>query len=92
MTTTIAPRLKRSPLAAGREYRYDGFPSGFRVRAIARRGHPADIGGVEGVSIIWQGFSGRKGSVFIPCKTDEEFFGIETFHNAYDKTASGTVA
>ena len=76
----------RHPLSTGRRYQYFGYNTGFRVTYVAFRGHPEDDGGMEGVGIKWEGFpkGGRRGSVFIPCKSDEEFFDHYVFRNAYD--------
>ena len=77
--------LVRSPLARGRRYQYAGFKSGFVVKHVAFRGHPEDDGGLEGVAIKWTGFTGRRGSVFYPCKSDAGFWSNIIFSNAYDK-------
>jgi len=77
--------LTRSPLKRGNSYQYPGYSSGFDIKFVAFRGHPEDDGGLQGVAIRWTGFSSRHDAVFIPCKSDAEFFANLLVGNAYDK-------
>ncbi len=69
-------------MKAGERYRYPGYPSGFSITAVCLPGHPEDDGGLSGVGIHWFGFTGRKGHFFVPCKTVEGFWAIDTFRPA----------
>ena len=75
--------LVRSPLARGRKYKFNGFPSGFTINHVAFRGHPEDDGGLQGVSVSWWGGL-RRQRMFHPCKSDKQFFEMLIFSNAYD--------
>lgn len=76
-------RLVRAPLARGRRYQFDGYPSGFTIKYVAFRGHPEDDGGLQGVAVKWWGGIRRR-SMFYPCRNDAEFWDMEIFRNAFD--------
>lgn len=76
-------RLVRAPLARGRKYQFRGYPSGFTINAVAFRGHTEDDGGLQGVSVSWWGGI-RRQRMWYPVKSDEEFWAMDIFKNAFD--------
>lgn len=78
----VQPRLVRAPLARGRIYQFHGYPTKIRINHVAFRGHHEDDGGLEGVSVSWIKSNRRK--MFYPCKSDEEFWAMLIFRNAFD--------
>lgn len=76
------PANARAPLARGRVYQFSGYPTKIRINHVAFRGHSEDDGGLEGVSVSW--INSTHGKMFYPCKSDEEFWSMLIFRNAFD--------
>ena len=76
--------LVRSSLARGRRYQYAGYGVGIEITHVAFRGHVEDDGGLQGVGIKWWGYPKKREGAFYPCASDEEFFAMLLFRNAFD--------
>jgi len=75
------PLPDRTPINAGKRYRYVGYPGGFRIRAVMLPGHLEYDGGLPGVSVEFiQPVMLLPG--FYPCRTEAEFWQDSRFNNA----------
>ncbi len=72
-------KRKRTPLAAGNRYAYEGFASnGFVVKWFTF----AENDGIPGVAVKWFGLSRTSG--FYPFKSERAFWRNWIFRNAVD--------
>ena len=77
----------RKPLARGNIYQFHGYPTKIKIKYVAFRGHPEDDGGLQGVAVQW--IRSQRMSMFYPCKSDEQFWSMMIFRNAFDPVNLG---
>jgi hypothetical protein len=77
---------KRTPLAPGNRYTFNGYPSGFCVRWFTF----SRLDGLPGVAITWFGRGrGNNFHGFYPYKSERAFWRSLLFRNAVDAPPTG---
>jgi len=72
--------VRRSPLAPGNKYRFNGFNTWVKIMWFSFPGTKHDDGGLPGVTVKW--WSGKRG--FYPFKSEQDFWDCHLFSNLID--------
>lgn len=72
--------VRRSPLAPGNKYRFNGFNTWIKIMWFSLPGTKYDDGGLPGVTVKW--WSGKRG--FYPFENEQEFWDFYLFNNLID--------